>query len=267
MHAQDRDKFKKYIKCEAYEEVLKLKEEGKIKHFGISFHDSAEVLDEILSKYPQIEIVQIQFNYIDYGDHSVQSKECYEVCVKHNKPCIIMEPVKGGSLVNIPLEGREIFSKLGGSPASYAIRFAASFDNNVMVLSGMSSLEMIEENCAFMKDFKPLNEEERAAVNKVREIILGKDLIPCTGCSYCLEVCPKHIAIPQLFSIYNSHKVFNSWNSSYYYHNVHTSQGRRAKDCIGCKKCMSICPQHLEIPSLLKEASKVFDHEDFHEED
>ncbi len=155
MHAQSKDIFAHFKKCHAYETALELKEEGKICHFGISFHDKAEVLEEILKEYPQIEVVQIQFNYVDYEDPAVESRKCYEVCRKYNKPAIIMEPVKGGNLVNLPEDARKILDDLhGGSTASYAVRFAASFEGVMMVLSGMSNLEQMKDNLSYMKEFE-----------------------------------------------------------------------------------------------------------------
>ncbi len=155
MHAQDKNIFPKFKKCRAYETALQLKEEGKIHHFGISFHDRADVLEQILTEYPQIEAVQIQFNYADYEDPSVESRKCYEVCVKHGKPVIVMEPVKGGSLVNLPAEAQKVLDSLDSprSAASYAIRFAAGFDGIRMVLSGMGDLDMVEDNTGYMADF------------------------------------------------------------------------------------------------------------------
>lgn len=155
MHAQSKDIFAHFKKCHAYETALELKEEGKIRHFGISFHDKAEVLEEILKEYPQIEVVQIQFNYVDYEDPAVESRKCYEVCRKYNKLAIIMEPVKGGNLVNLPEDARKILDDLhGGSTASYAVRFAASFEGVMMVLSGMSNLEQMKDNLSYMKEFE-----------------------------------------------------------------------------------------------------------------
>ena len=155
MHAQSKDIFAHFKKCHAYETALELKEEGKICHFGISFHDKAEVLEEILKEYPQIEVVQIQFNYVDYEDPAVESRKCYEVCRKYNKPAIIMEPVKGGNLVNLPEDAKKILDDLhGGSTASYAVRFAASFEGVMMVLSGMSNLEQMKDNLSYMKEFE-----------------------------------------------------------------------------------------------------------------
>lgn len=259
MHAQDKRIFQKFKRCQAYEEALALKEEGKIKHFGISFHDKSSVLEEILTQYPQIEVVQIQFNYVDYDDASVESRKCYEVCRKFGKPVIVMEPVKGGSLVNLPDEAKKVFDDLGGgSPASYAIRFAASFDGIMMVLSGMSNLAMVEENTSFMKNFKPLDEREMEAVGKVRSIFRAQNLIPCTACHYCTSGCPKHILIPDLFACLNAMRAFKTWNASYYY-SVHTTDHGKASDCIKCGKCEAACPQHLPIRDLLVDVAKEFE--------
>lgn len=261
MHAQDKLLYEKYKKCRAYEEGIKLKEEGKIRHFGLSFHDKAEVLDEILTDYPEVEFVQIQFNYADYEDESVESKKCYEVCRKHNKPVIVMEPVKGGSLINLPKEAQDILDDLnGGSNASYAIRFAASFEGIFMVLSGMGNMDMMRDNVSFMKDFKPLNDEEFEAINKVRKIFAHQNLIACTACRYCVEGCPKNISIPDLFACMNGKKTWKNWNTSYYYE-IHTQDKGKASDCIECGKCEYICPQHLEIRNLLKDVAKEFEKE------
>lgn len=259
MHAQDKRIFEKFKRCQAYEEALELKKEGKIKHFGISFHDKAEVLDKILTEYPQVEVVQIQFNYVDYEDPSVESRKCYDVCVKHGKPVIVMEPVKGGSLVNLPEEAKKVFADLnGGSPASYAIRFAASFENVMMVLSGMGSMAMVEENTSYMKDFKPLDRRELEAIDKVRAIFRAQNLIPCTACRYCTDGCPKHILIPDLFACLNAMRAFKTWNVEYYY-NIHTTGHGKASDCIGCGKCEKSCPQHLPIRALLKDVAREFE--------
>ncbi len=258
MHAQDKRIFEKFRRCSAYEEALALKDEGKIKHFGISFHDKAEVLDNILTLYPQIEVVQIQFNYVDYDDPSVESRKCYEVCRKPPKPVIVLEPVKGGSLVNLPEKAREIFAELGGSPASYAIRFAAGFEGIFMVLSGMSSFAMVEENTSFMKNFKKLDDKEMAAVESVRAIFRAQNLVPCTACRYCTDGCPKHIAIPDLFACLNAMKSFKTWNASYYY-DIHTAGRGKASDCIRCGKCEASCPQHLPIRNLLEQVAAEFE--------
>lgn len=260
MHAQDKNIFAKYKKLHAYETALEFLKEGRIKHFGISFHDTAPVLEQILTEYPQVEVVQIQLNYVDFDDPSVQAKKCLEVCRKHGKPAIIMEPVKGGSLVNLPEEAQKVFDELhGGSNASYAIRFAASQEGVCMVLSGMGSMEMMLDNISYMKDFQPLNDTEQDAVAKVCAIFRNLGTIPCTACRYCTEVCPKQISIPDLFACLNAKKIFNNWNTGYYYNNIHTGEGRKASDCLKCGKCEKICPQHLNIRELLENVASEFE--------
>ena len=260
MHAQGSSNYEQYQSCHAYEVGKKLKEEGKIRHLGISFHDTAEFLEKILLDHPEVEVVQIQFNYLDYDDPSVQSKKVYEVCRKFNKPVIVMEPVKGGNLVNLPEEAKAILDSLnGGSPASYALRFAAGFPGMMMVLSGMSSLAQMEDNISFMKDFKRLDEKEEKAVEAVRKIFLSKHLIPCTACRYCVEGCPKHISIPDLFATMNAKEAYHDWNADYYYHHVHTKGKGKASECLKCGKCEKICPQHLPIRDLLVKVAETFE--------
>ena len=260
MHAQNVEKFEKFKKCHAYETALKFKEEGKIRHFGISFHDRAEVLDQILTEYPQVEVVQLQLNYNDYDDPAVQSGKCYEVCRKHGKPVIVMEPVRGGSLANLSDDAKAVFDELhGGSPAIYAIRFVAGFPGIMMVLSGMSDMEQMLDNTSFMADFQPLNEKEMAAIQKVREIFRAKDMIPCTACRYCIDGCPQHISIPDLFAVMNTKQIHKNWDADRCYSEVHTATGRRASDCLECGKCEQVCPQHLPIRQLLKDVAKAFE--------
>lgn len=259
MHAQNAEVFKYFKECRAYETAFEMKAEGKIRHVGLSFHDRPEVLEQILTEYPQIEIVQIQFNYVDYDNPTVQSRACYEVCRKFGKPVIVMEPVKGGNLVNLPEKAAEILRELhGGSLASYAIRFAAGFPGIRMVLSGMSSLAQMQDNISYMKNFVPLNKRELAAIEDVQEAFNGLHLIPCTACHYCTEGCPQHIAVPDLFATMNSKKLYKDWNADYYY-GMHTGPGRRASDCLKCGKCEKACPQNLPIRQLLEDVAKKFE--------
>ena len=260
MHAQGEGCYPHYKKCRAYETAFELKKEGKVRHVGISFHDRAEFLEQILTEYPEIEVVQIQFNYVDYDDLAVQSRKCYEVCRKYNKPVLVMEPVKGGNLVNLPEEAKAVLENLhGGSPASYAIRFAAGFPGMMMVLSGMSSLQQMQDNISFMQDFKPLNEQEMEAIRQVQEIFKTKNLIPCTACRYCTDGCPQHISIPDLFAVMNTKQIHHDWNADYYYDDVYTGPGRKASDCLKCGKCEKVCPQHLPIRQLLEDMAKEFE--------
>ena len=199
MHAQSAEIFKHFKACRAYETAFELKKEGKIRHVGISFHDRAEVLDEILREYPQIEVVQIQLNYVDFDDPAVQSRKCYGVCRKHGKPVIVMEPVKGGNLVKLPDAAKQVFEDLhGGSLASYAIRFAAGFPGILMVLSGMSDIKQMKDNISFMQNFQPLTDTEMEAVRKVQDIFRFMHRIACTACRCCTDGCPQHLPIREL---------------------------------------------------------------------
>ncbi len=259
MHAQNRKNYEKFKECKAYETVLQLKEEGKIRHMGISFHDTAEILDQILDEHPEIEVVQIQFNYLDMKNPSVQSQECYEVCRKHQKPIIIMEPVKGGNLVNLPDTAKSVFDTLkGGSYASYAIRFAAGFEGVMMVLSGVSTLEQMQDNISFMKDFQVLSPEENKAVNQVAEILQKENRIPCTSCRYCIEVCPQNIEIPHLFEALNAKRIYGDWSAGSKY-KKYTQDNGKASDCIACRACEQVCPQNIIISEELIDVASVFE--------
>lgn len=253
IHSVTKNNYDKYMECDAFEVVKSLKERGFIKHIGMSFHDSAELLEKILKEHKEIEMVQIQFNYIDFNDKIVQSKACYDICRKYNKDIIIMEPVKGGKLANLPADARKIIEDLkGGSMASYAIRFAASFEGVRMVLSGMSSLDEMKDNVAFMDDFKKIDDKEMEAIDKVIEILNSIDIIPCTTCEYCLEGCPQNILIPSMISILNQKKMYETANFEHNYDLATRSNGK-ASECIECGNCESVCPQHIEIIDALKE--------------
>ena len=258
MHAQSKSSFEYFKANRAYETALELRAEGKFRHLGISFHDKAEVLEQILTEYPQIEFVQIQFNYADYDDPAVQSGKVYEVCRRFGKPVIVMEPVKGGNLVKLPEEAENIYKQMGGSPASYAIRYAAGFEGVLVVLSGMSSIGQMEDNISFMKDFKPLDGREQAAVAEVKKLFLGMKLIPCTACRYCVAGCPKKIPIPDLLADMNARRAYHDWNAEAAY-DAHTGQGGKASACIKCGKCEKSCPQKLGIRGLLEAVAKEFE--------
>jgi len=261
MHAQTATYYKKFKACRAYEIAQELKAAGKIKHVGLSFHDSPEVLEEILSEHPEVEVVQIQFNYVDYNNESIQAKKCYDICRKYGKKIAVMEPVKGGQLVNMPAEAMDVFKELGdASAASYALRFAAGFEDIYMVLSGMSNMDQMVDNLNTFKDFKPLDEKEMAAIDKICNILAEKKAVGCTACEYCItqNQCPMEIPIPRLFANLNLKKVHNDGNSHWYY-GTYTANKGKASDCIECGGCEAACPQHLPIIDLLKEVAEIFE--------
>ena len=255
-HCLTRNSYPKHKNCNSFEIVQKLKEQGKIKHIAMSFHDTADILDMILTEQPCIEAVQLQINYLDYDDPGVQSKACYDVAVKHGKKVIVMEPVKGGALVNLPQKAEQVLNNLGGgSYASYALRYAASYPEVFMVLSGMGNMDMMLDNISTFADFEPLNEEELKATDRVREIIREVRQIPCTGCNYCAEVCPKNIPISRLFLAFNEYKMAKITAAEA--KEKFPKDGALAGDCIGCGKCENICPQSIKIREHLKNISKM----------
>ncbi len=259
MHAQDRKLFEKYKSCHAYEIALDLKKQGRIKHLGISFHDKAAVLEEILTAYPEIELVQLQFNYLDFEDPIVESRLCLEVCEKFGKPVSVMGPVKGGRLADLPADAKAVLDALGGgSQASYAIRFAASFSQVAVVLSGMGSMEMVRENVDFMKNFKPLDPRECAAVDAVAHILRDKSLIPCTACNYCTPVCPVGVKIPDIIACLNASRVSGDWQARHAY-GLYTAAGGKGTDCLACGSCEEVCPQHFPISKLMAESADIFE--------
>ncbi len=237
--------------------LKRLKAEGKAKKIGFSFHDTADVLDDILTRHPEMDVVQIQLNYLDWGNDIIQSGACHAVCRKHGKPIIVMEPVKGGTLADLPAQAQPLLD--GESPASRAIRFAASQEGVAVVLSGMSTLAQVEENTAFMSAFKPLTPDETGALEKIREIVRACVAIPCTGCSYCTDGCPAGIPIPRYFGLYNEQKR-DGWqvNAQGRYQEL-TQTFAPASACLGCGQCQDSCPQKLPIMEHLKTVSAAFD--------
>ena len=258
MHAQSAKNYGHFKACRAYETAFVLKAEGRVRHVGLSFHDSAEVLEQILSEHPEIEVVQIQFNYADLEDPKVQSLAVYEVCRRHGKPVIVMEPVKGGALANLPEAAGQILDLLqGGSRASYAIRFAASFEGVAMVLSGMSSLEQMQDNLSYMSSFQPLTQPEQEAVRRAGAVLKNQEAIACTACRYCEAGCPMRIPIPDLFAGFNGKK---QGSGSTFDYETAVSDGRgRASSCIGCLQCEAVCPQHLPVSALLAQVAGEFE--------
>ena len=264
MHAQNSAHYEKYERTRAYEHAAAFKAAGKARHFGISFHDTPDVLERILDGHPEIEAVQIQFNYADFHNGAVQSLGCYEACERRGVPCIVMEPVKGGNLVNLPERAQEVIDALpnpeGLSNAGLALRFAASYPNNAVVLSGMSSLAQMEDNLAAMRDPQPLSQELMDGLMAVHDVFRELGMIECTACHYCTDGCPKNIMIPEMFGTLNTKRVFNDWNPGWYYNNsLVVGDHSAAKDCIKCGKCEAACPQKLPIRDLLEEVSAEFD--------
>lgn len=257
MHAQGSGNFGHFKACRAYETATALREEGKLRHLGISFHDSAAVLEQILTEYPCIEFVQLQLNYLDFDDPGVQSGACYEVCRRFHKPVIVMEPVRGGLLADLPEGVRAPLDALGGgSAASYALRYAAGFEGVVTVLSGMSSTAQMADNIGTMRDFVPLTEAEHAAVREVVQRFRREVLIPCTACRYCTAGCPAGIPIPDIFAIVNKKTLHAFWDAKEAYRAACEGKGSAAA-CLGCGRCEGECPQHLPIRALLARADKA----------
>ena len=262
LHALNKDSAKTFEEWGLWEYFLKKKEEGLIKHLGFSFHDSPEVLDDILSKHPEAEFVQLQINWADWEDPKVQSKGSWEVARKHNKDIIVMEPVKGGLLADPHPLVKEVFSSSdpNASPASWAIRFASSLDGVMTVLSGMNTLEMLGDNVKTMWNFKGFDAKQMETIEKAREVFSSLPSIPCTKCDYCAKVCPMDIGISGTFAAMNTLLLYgNESIAKDRYKALVINKGRKNPEkCIKCGKCEEACPQHIEIRSNLEKAKEHF---------
>lgn len=264
LHNMGHNVYAKCVKYDAFGFIKRIKQQGKIKHAGISFHDTPELLDEILQKYGDcFDFVQLQINYLDWKQPNVQSGKCLEVAQKYNKPVIVMEPCKGGTLINVPEEAEKLMKAYAPdrSVASWAFRYAAGQKGVIKVLSGMNALDQVLDNCATFTDMEPLNEEELGIIDQVRTIIEQNTAVPCTACGYCEHDCPKKIAIPRYFALYNSmmSKTGSFSSQPVYYNNTVLAGHGRASDCIKCGKCEQACPQHLPIREHLEAVASVFD--------
>ncbi len=260
LHAMNKDRIRDAEEKGAFAFFQQMKQEGKIRHFGFSFHDKADVLDQILTNHPEFEFVQLQINYYDWDSEAVEAGKCYETAVKHKIPVIVMEPVKGGTLANLAEEPASFLKELHAdvSLASYAVRYAASLENVIVVLSGMSDLEQMEDNISYMREFCPLSEKEKNAIAKAVEELKRFPTIACTKCRYCVDGCPKQILIPELFESYNMTAQFGESPATTRLYRKAIKDRGTAADCIRCGKCEAQCPQHLEIRKLLEQVSEMF---------
>lgn len=264
-HAMNKERLELAESIGAFDFVEEKKAQGRIRHVGFSFHDTAQVLEELLTRHPEMEYVQLQLNYADWYDPEVQSGKCYEVCRKFGKPVIVMEPVKGGLLANVPKEAEELLKKADSSrsAASWAIRYAASLENVVMVLSGMSNEAQLEDNVGYMQNFKALTETERGMVGRVAAIIKEKERIACTACRYCVDDCPQKIAIPDYFKLMNKISKFGEGQTTEaraaYARQTESAGSGKASDCIKCGQCEEHCPQHLPIRKYLENVAEVLE--------
>ena len=261
LHALQAGNYKTYDKYHIWDFVKEQKEKGLIKHWGFSFHATPDILDQLLTDHPDAEFVQLQINYADWENPDVTARENYEVARKHGKSIVVMEPVKGGALANPPTKVQEIFRQadLKASFASWAIRYAASLDGIITVLSGMSNLEQMEDNLSYMKDFRPLNAHEQQAIRKAQEAINGVKSIPCTACHYCTGGCPKQIPIPEIFAARNRQLVWGQLQEGQAAYDQLAAKGNVASDCIGCGQCERACPQQIKVIQRLKECAAALE--------
>lgn len=261
LHALQEGNYKKYDEYHLWDFVKEQKAKGFIKHWGFSFHASPEILDKLLTEHPDAEFVQLQLNYADWENPDVAARANYEVARKHGKSIVVMEPVKGGALANPAAEVQEILRQAnpGASFASWAIRYAASLNGIITVLSGMSNLSQMEDNLSYMKNFRPLDEAERTAIRKAQEAINGIKSIPCTACHYCTAGCPKEIPIPEIFAARNRQLVWGQLQEGASDYAKAVAGAGTASDCVACGQCEGACPQQLKVIDHLKDCAAAFD--------
>ncbi len=258
---EEGNNYDTYEKYDCFSWGLKKKEEGKIRHFGFSFHGSPELLEKVLDLHPEVEFVQIQLNYLDRTNPVVRSQRLYEILHERNIPIIVMEPIRGGMLANMPAEIEEKFiaRRPDKSVASWALRFVGSLPGVMTILSGMSTESQMDDNIGTFTDFEPLAEDELSLINEATEALLGMPQIGCTACKYCCDGCPMKISIPDVFRTINTLRRYpDDWRSKNFYAGLIARSGK-ASDCIGCGQCEGVCPQHLPIIELLKEAAEILD--------
>ena len=245
--------------CKTFEFIKKMKEDGIAKKIGFSYHDRADLLEEILEKYgDMIDVVQLQLNYLDWESNLTESRKNYEVCERYGKEVVVMEPIKGGTLFNLPDDIKAQFEDEGMSLVEAALRFAATPKNVTVVLSGMGNIEQMKENCEVFKPFKPLNEDEQDFILSMADEIKDLIAIPCSYCGYCLKECPAGIPIPDFFELYNSNEMF-SLPSLFAIYGTTAAANAPASACTECESCMEICTQKLDIPTLLKDVVETFE--------
>lgn len=258
LHWLNGENYKIAEKLDEFRFLREKKAEGKAKRIGFSYHDSADLLEEILTTHPEVDLVQLQINYLDWETAGIESRRCYEACVHHGKKVIVMEPVKGGTLAQIPDEAHSILRSMhpDWTPAQWALRFVQSLPDVEICLSGMNAMKQIEEN---MQQFSLLNREETELLLSIRSIINGKTKIPCTGCRYCESHCPREIAIPDYFKMYNEISRYpqDDWKIRPAYRHMALTRGSAA-DCIGCRSCEKFCPQRMPISERMKEVAGTF---------
>lgn len=261
LHALMENNYKKYDDYHLWDFVKEQKEKGLIRHFGFSFHAGPELLDKLLTIHPEVDFVQLQINYADWENPAVTSRANYEVARKHGKSIVVMKPVKGGTLADPPAEVKKLFSDHHPemSYASWAIRFVASLDGIITVLSGMSNMAQMEDNLSYMKHFQPLNDEEQKIIQQTQRIMGNSATIPCTACHYCVEGCPKQIPIPDIFSAMNKQLGNGQHAQAREDYARVTANAGKASDCILCRQCERACPQHLPITEHLKQCAQALE--------